>query len=344
MSASGSGRLATRELPAQPADRPGGAEKVGTAGALGAAGTLLGLTAALLLVAGWHLTQGTSGVGFGELWALATGDRSAATESTRRILVGSRIPRLAAGLAVGFALGVAGALLQSLTRNSLASPDTLAVTAGSYLAVVAVAAFGLTIPLWASGGVAFLGGLTAAVLVLGLSGAGTSTTRILLAGSAVALALQSATATLLILFTQNTTSLFAWGSGSLSQLGLTAFLYAAPVVVVVTVAGLLLSRRLDLLHRHRAGRRAHRSSCHPGRPDRIRRSVRAGHRPAVGASSARAQPSCGADPGLRSGRCAGGDRGGRHDAGHVRCRGGHRHSDRSRHHHRRRCRARAVGS
>ena len=53
----------------------------------------------------------------------------------------------------------------------------------------------------------------------------------LLAGSAVALALQSATATLLILFSQNTTSLFAWGSGSLSQLGLTAFLYAAPVVL-----------------------------------------------------------------------------------------------------------------
>ncbi|HEY7813435.1 MAG TPA: iron ABC transporter permease, partial [Nakamurella sp.] len=147
----------------------------------------------------------------------------------------------------GFALGIAGALLQSLTRNSLASPDTLAVTAGSYLAVVAVAAFGLSIPLWASGGVAFVGGLAAAVLVLGLSGAGTSTTRILLAGSAVALALQSATATLLILFSQNTTSLFAWGSGSLSQLGVTAFLYAAPVVVAATVAGLLLCRRLDLM-------------------------------------------------------------------------------------------------
>lgn len=121
------------------------------------------------------------------------------------------------------------------------------MTAGSYLAVVAVAAFGLSIPLWASGGVAFVGGLAAAVLVLGLSGAGTSTTRILLAGSAVALALQSATATLLILFSQNTTSLFAWGSGSLSQLGVTAFLYAAPVVVAATVAGLLLCRRLDLM-------------------------------------------------------------------------------------------------
>ena len=246
MSESGSGRLATRERPIPPTKTPT-RESVGAAGILGAVGILLGLAVVLLLVAGWHLTQGTSGVGFGELWVLVTGDRTAATESTRQILVGSRIPRLAAGIAVGFALGVAGALLQSLTRNSLASPDTLAVTAGSYLAVVVVAAFGLTIPLWASGGVAVLGGLAAAALVLGLSGSGTSTTRILLAGAAVAVALQSAAATLLILFSQNTTSLFAWGSGSLSQLGLTAFLYAAPVVLAATVAGLLLARRLDLM-------------------------------------------------------------------------------------------------
>lgn len=239
--------MATRERPAQPAEPPGDIETVGAASVLGAVGVLVGLTAGLLVVGGWHLTQGTSGVGLGELWALATGDTGSTAESTRQILVGARIPRLAAGIAVGFALGIAGALLQSLTRNSLASPDTLAVTAGSYLAVVAVAAFGLSIPLWASGGVAFVGGLAAAVLVLGLSGAGTSTTRILLAGSAVALALQSATATLLILFSQNTTSLFAWGSGSLSQLGVTAFLYAAPVVVAATVAGLLLCRRLDLM-------------------------------------------------------------------------------------------------
>jgi iron complex transport system permease protein len=227
-------------------------EKVSPAGVLGAVGLLLLLLAgALLLAAGWHLTQGTSGVGPGQLWAMLTegpaGGSGTTADGTWEILVGSRIPRLAAGVAVGVALGIAGALLQSVTRNSLASPDTLAVTAGSYLAVVAVAAFGLSVPLWASGAVAFAGGLAAAVLVLGLSGAGTSTTRILLAGSAVALALQAATATLLILFSQNTTSLFAWGSGSLSQLGLTAFLSAAPVVLTVTALGLLLSRRLDLM-------------------------------------------------------------------------------------------------
>jgi iron complex transport system permease protein len=220
------------------------------AGAGGPLLILLGLLAALALAAGWHLTQGTSGVGFGDLLDLLRGREQShgATASTGEILTGSRIPRLAAGIAVGFALGVAGALLQSLARNAMASPDTLAVTGGAYFAVTLVAAFGLSVPLWASGLTAFLGGMMAAALVLALAGrAGSSTTRLILAGSAVALALQAGTSTLLILFQEETTSLFAWGSGSLSQLGMDAFRQAAPVVAVATICGLLIARRLDLL-------------------------------------------------------------------------------------------------
>jgi ABC-type Fe3+-siderophore transport system permease subunit len=206
---------------------------------------LLLLATTLVLVSAWHLTQGTAAVGASDLfrWAIGQG-----TSESGDILLGSRVPRLAAGIAVGFALGVAGALFQSLARNALASPDTLAVTGGAYLAVTVVAAFGLSVPLWASGLTAFVGGITAAALVLGLAGgAGTSTTRLVLAGSAVALALQAGTSTLLILFDEETTSLFAWGSGSLSQLGLDAFQQAAPVVVVATGCALLLARRFDLL-------------------------------------------------------------------------------------------------
>lgn len=220
------------------------------AGAWGALLVLPALVAALALAAGWHLTQGTSGVGAGDLLDLVFGRSQShgATATTGEILTGSRIPRLAAGIAVGFALGVAGALLQSLARNALASPDTLAVTGGAYFAVTLVAALGVAVPLWASGLTAFVGGIAAAVLVLALAGgAGTSTTRLILAGSAVALALQAGTLTLLILFQEETTSLFAWGSGSLSQLGLDAFRQAAPVVGVMTVCGLLMARRLDLL-------------------------------------------------------------------------------------------------
>ncbi|HEX2575448.1 MAG TPA: iron chelate uptake ABC transporter family permease subunit, partial [Aquihabitans sp.] len=132
----------------------------GATGTVGATAILLALAGALVVAAGWHLTQGTSDVGPGDLWRLLLGD-DAAGGTTRDVLVGSRLPRVAAAIAVGFALGVAGALLQSLARNAIASPDTLAVTGGAYFAVTAVAAFGVAVPLWASGAVAFVGGLAA---------------------------------------------------------------------------------------------------------------------------------------------------------------------------------------
>lgn len=208
-------------------------------------GAAIALTAvALALVAAWHLSQGTSGVGAGELLQVLTGG---GTDDARNVLWGSRLPRLAAGVAVGIALGVAGVLMQTLARNPLASPDTLGVTAGSYLAVTAVAAFGIAVPLWASGLLAFAGGLAAAGIVLGLAGgAGTSSTRLVLAGSALALAFQALTSALLILFQEETKGLLAWGSGSLAQLNLDAALRALPLIAVAVAAALVLSHRLDV--------------------------------------------------------------------------------------------------
>lgn len=203
------------------------------------------------LVGMWHLTQGTSGVGVGDLVRYLTGEPAhAGGAPVGEILTGSRLPRLFAGVAVGLALGCAGALLQSVTRNALASPDTLAVTAGAYFTLSLVAALGLAVPLWASGAVAFAGGLLAAALVLVLAGraAGTTGTRLILAGSATAMALDAATAMLLILFKQNTTGLFAWGSGSLAQLNIDASVRAFPLVATVLCVALALSRRLDVMN------------------------------------------------------------------------------------------------
>lgn len=203
------------------------------------------------LVGMWHLTQGTSGVGVGDLVRYLVGEReNAGGVPVGEILTGSRLPRLLAGVAVGLALGCAGALLQSVTHNALASPDTLAVTSGAYFTLSLVAALGLAVPLWASGAVAFAGGLLAAALVLVLAGraAGTTGTRLILAGSATAMALDAATAMLLILFAQNTTGLFAWGSGSLAQLNIDASVRAFPLVATVLCVALALSRRLDVMN------------------------------------------------------------------------------------------------
>jgi len=224
--------------------------RLGLGRGAGGAGVLLALAAAVVVVGMWHVTQGTSGIGLWDLVRFAGGAReSVGGVPVSDILTGSRLPRLLAGIGVGVALGVAGALLQSITRNVLASPDTLAVTAGSYFALVVVAAFGIAVPLWASGAVAFTGGLLAAALVLGVAGtaSGTSTTRLILAGTAIAMALDAVSSMLLILFQTNTTGLYAWGSGSLAQLNIDASMRAIPFIIVVTAVGMLLSRRLDVL-------------------------------------------------------------------------------------------------
>lgn len=220
-------------------------------GGLAGAAVLGALVLATVLVGLWHLTQGTSGVGVGDLIRhLAGGHGEADGAPVGEILTGSRLPRLFAGVAVGFALGCAGTLLQSVTHNTLASPDTLAVTAGAYFTLTLVAAFGLSVPLWASGAVAFAGGLVAAALVLLLAGraAGTAGTRLILAGSATAMALDAATGMLLILFSKNTTGLYAWGSGSLAQLNIDASMRAVPLVIVILGVALALSRRLDVMN------------------------------------------------------------------------------------------------
>lgn len=206
----------------------------------------VGTSALVAVLALFHLTQGTAGLGFTEVARAALGLDDGSTASA--VLVASRLPRLLAGLLVGAALGASGAALQSVARNPLASPDTLAVNAGGYLAVVVVAVAGVTLPFYLSGLLALVGGLAAAGLVLALShGGGAGPTRLILAGAATTLALSAVTSVLLVLFQQETLGLFAWGSGSIVQSGTRSVTLAAPVVAAGLVGLGFLARRLDLL-------------------------------------------------------------------------------------------------
>jgi iron complex transport system permease protein len=190
------------------------------------------------------LTQGTSAVGPAEVWKAFTGRADASDAS---VVVASRLPRAAAGLLVGAVLGVAGAVLQTVSRNVLASPDTLAVNAGSYLALGLVGATGVSLPLLASSGVAFAGGLAAAAIVLGLSGLGTGTVRLVLAGTALMLGLNSVTEGLLLLFPEQTEGLYQWNQGSIGQNGFDGVLQMLPVAAAGLVGLLLTARRIDAL-------------------------------------------------------------------------------------------------
>ncbi|MET0854133.1 MAG: iron ABC transporter permease [Microterricola sp.] len=212
------------------------------------------LAAGLVLVAvlaAIHVTQGSSSVNVVDLWNVLTGNGD---DQAAAVLVASRVPRLLAGLLVGVSLGVAGIVMQTVARNILASPDTLAVNAGAYLAVVAVTAFGITVPLLTGSLIAFLGGLAAAALVLGLAaggggngGNGAGTVRLVLAGSAIALAFSALTTMLLLLFAEETTGLFAWGAGTLGQTSLDGVAQLGPVVLATVLVLMLFAHKLDIL-------------------------------------------------------------------------------------------------
>ncbi len=99
-----------------------------------------------------------------------------------------RLPRTGLALAIGAGLGASGAAAQALFRNPLASPDVLGPSSGAALgAVLAGYFFGAGVIGMALGGLAGAG--LALLLLLALAGKSAGTTRLVLAGVAVAMLL-----------------------------------------------------------------------------------------------------------------------------------------------------------
>jgi ferric hydroxamate transport system permease protein len=131
------------QLAAPPGSGAGAPAPGGPVRRLRVASLLLLSCVVVVLLAAVHLTQGTASIGALDLLGLSVGSGE---QDALNVLTASRLPRMLAGVTVGLALGVAGALLQSLARNTLASPDTLGVNAGAHFAVVLAAVLGLSLP------------------------------------------------------------------------------------------------------------------------------------------------------------------------------------------------------
>ncbi|MBY8879636.1 FecCD family ABC transporter permease [Actinacidiphila acidipaludis] len=155
--------------------------------------------------------------------------------SPDELVVGTlRLPRLVVGLLAGAAFGVAGALVQTVARNPLASPDVIGVTHGAGAATVAAMSFGLvghtTLPY-----VSVAGGLGAGLLVYAFAWRrGLHASRFVLVGIGVSIALGSLTQ----LFLTKGDYLVAqqakvWLTGSLNSRG---YDQAAPLALVLLVA------------------------------------------------------------------------------------------------------------
>lgn len=165
------------------------------------------------------------------------------------IVADLRLPRTVAGLVAGSCLGVAGVLLQGATRNPLASPALLGITAGGGFAVVAGVAFaGLpaSVAVW----LAFAGGAGGAALALALASSGRdglSPVRLALSGAIVSALLAAWTSALLAINERTADEVRHWLAGSLAGRDAAAVGPLLPLVGVALVGAWLLARPLDAL-------------------------------------------------------------------------------------------------
>lgn len=166
------------------------------------------------------------------------------------IVLDARLPRTLAGLLVGGALGLAGALMQTLTRNPLADPGLLGVNAGaSFAIVIGAALLGISSPTEQLG-LAFCGALAASLVVAftGSAGGGQlSPVRLTLAGVALAAVLEGLSSGISLLNPDVYDQLRFWQAGSLDVRNLQTLRIVLVPVLVAGAITLLLSRALNSL-------------------------------------------------------------------------------------------------
>lgn len=159
-----------------------------------------------------------------------------------------RVPRTVLGLIVGAALGLAGAVMQALTRNPLAEPGLLGVNAGAAAAVVSAITFlgvtSLTGYVW----FAFAGAAIVSVAVYLLGGSRSANpVRLALAGTAVTAALFGYVNAVQLLDAAALDRLRFWTVGSLASANPETVGKVWPFIAVGVLLSLLIARPLNAL-------------------------------------------------------------------------------------------------
>jgi iron complex transport system permease protein len=193
------------------------------------------------------------------VWALTLGDYPIGLVGAARAVVGDgpradllvvqtwRLPRVVGALLAGAAFGGAGALLQLLLRNPLASPDVIGINMGATVVAVTFIVIGVPGP-WTTGG-AVLGAFAAALLLTVLAWRrGIGTERLVLIGIGLHTALYAAKTFLVVRFPDDLVqSAVLWTVGTLYNRTWTEVTVAAVAMVLLVPAALLLLRLLGVL-------------------------------------------------------------------------------------------------
>lgn len=210
---------------------------------------LIGGVALLLLMSVLSLTLGSRSIDLAQvLDALRHYDQH---NDLHLIVREMRVPRTLVAILAGLALGVAGAIMQAVTRNPLAEPGLLGINAGAALAVIIGAvAFHVITPLayvW----FAFIGaGLAGiAVFIIGQAhSSGNNPVRLVLAGAGLSIMLTSITGIFILNAPTEVFDQFRhWASGSLERSGLEAAAVLAVAVSLGCAVALLIVSNLNIL-------------------------------------------------------------------------------------------------
>ncbi|MBX9362694.1 iron ABC transporter permease [Streptomyces sp. WAC04114] len=198
----------------------------------------------LVLVALASIAIGAKELSLGQVWHGLFEDSGTYGD----VVVAERVSRTLLGLLTGAALGLAGAVLQALTRNPLADPGLLGINAGASAAVVtAITYFGVTS---LSGYVwfAFFGAAAVGALVWFLGGSrGATPVRLALAGTAISAALYGYLQAVMIMDEAALGRMRFWTVGSLSSATNSTITQVLPFLLAGTLLALALARPLNAM-------------------------------------------------------------------------------------------------
>ncbi|TVS73471.1 iron-enterobactin ABC transporter permease [Escherichia coli] len=207
--------------------------------------TCLLLLIACVMAGVWGLRSGAVTLETSQVFAALMGD---APRSMTMVVTEWRLPRVLMALLIGAALGVSGAIFQSLMRNPLGSPDVMGFNTGAWSGVlVAMVLFGQDLTAIALAAMA--GGIVTSLLVWLLAWRnGIDTFRLIIIGIGVR-AMLVAFNTWLLLKASLETALTAglWNAGSLNGLTWAKTSPSAPIIILMLIAAALLVRRMRLL-------------------------------------------------------------------------------------------------
>ncbi|UHA75587.1 FecCD family ABC transporter permease [Paenibacillus sp. 481] len=192
------------------------------------------------------MVVGAADTSIQEVWLALT---TQAVGDSMSIIREIRLPREIAAIVVGAALAIAGAIMQGMTRNPLADPGLLGLTAGAHAALAIALAWLPTANYITIIVACFIGAGVGATMVLGIVSikkGNMSPFRIVLAGAAVT-ALLNAIAEAIGIYFKLSKDVSMWTSGGLVGTSWKQLEFIVPFIIVGIVIALLLSKQLTIL-------------------------------------------------------------------------------------------------